>query len=72
MDDFPFEFEFREAMAKVRTELNLAPGDLSRMARSIPSSASRSIAIETRSSVSHWSTAAMHGVAASAFAACAS
>ena len=27
MDDFPIESEFREAMAKVKAELNLAPGD---------------------------------------------
>ena len=28
MDDFPFESEFREAMAKVKAELDLSPGDL--------------------------------------------
>ena len=28
MDDFPYESEFRAAMAKVKAELHLAPGDL--------------------------------------------
>ncbi len=28
MDDYPFEAEFQQAMARKRTELQLAPGDL--------------------------------------------
>jgi len=28
MDDYPFETEFRQAMAKVKAELQLAPGDI--------------------------------------------